>query len=62
MNPTPEQVAAAEDAIRTFDFDDYGLDDVFYAIHSAPWAQEWIPALARRVAAAVTTPGPGASG
>ncbi|MBE4783938.1 MULTISPECIES: hypothetical protein [Streptomyces] len=54
LPPTPpaarDQIAAA---IRSFPFDDYGMDDVSYALEDTPETQEWVPALADAVLAAV---------
>lgn len=47
------QQQAAEQAIRKFDFSDFGMDGVEIALHEDPEAQEWVPALARAVLAAV---------
>lgn len=47
------QQFAAETAIRTFQFDDFGLGDVAAGLSDDPDAQEWVPVLAARVRAAV---------
>jgi hypothetical protein len=47
------QQEAAEQAIREFSFDNYGMNDVDIALHDDPEAQEWVPALARAVLEAV---------
>jgi hypothetical protein len=39
------------DAIRTFPFDNFGMDDVSFALEDDPEAQEWVPALADAVLA-----------
>jgi hypothetical protein len=44
-----DRVSAAEDAIRNFDFDDYGMDDVDPTSEYA----EWVPDLATKIEAAV---------
>lgn len=41
-----------ESVIRNFPFDDYGLDDLSCLLEDDPDAQEWVPALARKVLAA----------
>lgn len=54
---TPVEQAAA-DAIRGFEWSDYGLDGVGIAIRNDPDYQQWIPDLAREVVAqAVGAPG-----
>lgn len=45
-SPLREQVEAA---IRDFPFDNYGMDDVSYALEGDPDGQDWVPALARAV-------------
>lgn len=40
---------AVVDAIRKFDFGDYGMDDVSYALETDPDAQEWVGDLANAV-------------
>lgn len=52
-NPTEPEVRAAEEAIWAFDFDDYGMGDVAAAMRDRSEYQEWVPALARSVSAAV---------
>lgn len=55
--PTPLQAAIAK-TIESFEFDDYGLDDISIGIQEAPDEQDWIPDLAREIAetvASVTT-------
>lgn len=42
-----------EAVIRDFPFDNYGLNDVDIALHDHPDDQEWVPALASRVLAAL---------
>lgn len=56
-NPTPQQLAAAEQTIADFLFWDYGMDDVTDAIRNDRAAQEWIADLAAKVAAAVVGAG-----
>jgi hypothetical protein len=52
-----ERLAAQiERVIEGFDFGDYGMDEVSYRIETDRGAQEWIAALAREIAAAVTAP------
>jgi hypothetical protein len=46
LSPAREVIAAA---IRDFPFDDYGLDNLSYALANAPGTQEWVPALAAAV-------------
>lgn len=43
-----DQAAAAvvADAIRSFPFDNFGMDDVSFALEDDPDAQEWVAALA----------------
>lgn len=36
-------------AIKSFDFDDYGMDDVSFALEDDPDAQEWVGDLANAV-------------
>lgn len=50
--PTPLQVAIAK-TIESFEFDDYGLDDISIGIQEAPDEQDWIPALAQEIAETV---------
>lgn len=45
-SPARDQIAAV---IRDFPFDDYGLDDISYALEDNPETQEWVPALAAAV-------------
>ncbi|MFE7727382.1 hypothetical protein ACFU5D_16505 [Streptomyces anthocyanicus] len=42
-----------EAVIKDFPFHNYGLDDVDIALHDYPADQEWVPALARKVLAAL---------
>lgn len=49
-SPAREQIAAV---IREFPFDDYGLDNISYALADNPDTQEWVPALADAVLAAI---------
>jgi hypothetical protein len=44
---------AAEDAIRAFAWDDYGLDGIDIGLHDDPDAQEWVTPLAQAVLRAV---------
>lgn len=37
------------EAIREFDFSDYGMDDVAYGLREHPDDQEWVPALAAAI-------------
>lgn len=53
-DPTPQQLAAAVQAIADFPFWDYGMDDVTVAIRDDGGAPEWVADLAAKVAAAVT--------
>lgn len=47
---SPEQATELRDhlaeVIRSFPFDNYGLNDVDIALHDYPDYQEWVPALA----------------
>jgi hypothetical protein len=38
-----------EAAIKDFPFDNFGMDDVSFALEDDPEAQEWVPALARKI-------------
>lgn len=58
MTIDPRQTAA-EEAIAAFDFGDYGLDTVDILIREHREYQDWIPALARAVIAAVDNAGDG---
>jgi len=50
--PAPaDRAAGVADAIRTFPFDNFGMDDVSFALEDDPEAQEWVPALADAVLA-----------
>ncbi|MFH8531505.1 hypothetical protein ACH4GE_24180 [Streptomyces tendae] len=49
-SPLQQRVEAV---IRDFPFDNYGLNDVDIALHDYPDDQEWVPALARKVLAAL---------
>jgi hypothetical protein len=40
-----DRTAGVADAIRTFRFDNFGMDDVSFALEDEPEAQEWVPAL-----------------
>jgi len=51
--PATDQTAAAVEAIRTFPFDDFGMDDVSFALKDSPETQEWVGALADAVLAGV---------
>ncbi|GAA4824431.1 hypothetical protein [Streptomyces ziwulingensis] len=42
-----------ESVIRDFPFDNYGLNDVDIALNDHPDDQEWVPALAGKVLAAI---------
>lgn len=42
-----------EAVIRDFPFDNFGMDDVSFALEDDPEAQEWVPALARKILAAL---------
>ncbi|MCL6734405.1 hypothetical protein [Streptomyces neyagawaensis] len=53
-SPARDQVAAV---ILGFPFDDYGMDDVSYALEETPETQEWVPALADAVLASVRPAG-----
>jgi len=48
---TTDRAAGVADAIRTFPFDNFGMDDVSFALEDDPEAQEWVPALADAVLA-----------
>lgn len=49
-SPLRDQIATV---IRDFPFDNYGMDDVSYALEDDPNAQEWVPALADKVRASI---------
>lgn len=49
----PVNREAIERAIRSFDFGDYGLNDVDIALHDDPEAQEWVPELASTIIRAI---------
>jgi hypothetical protein len=49
--PATDQAADVAEAIRAFPFDDFGMDDVSYALEAAPDSQEWVPKLADAVLA-----------
>ncbi len=49
--PAADRAAEVADAIRTFPFDNFGMDDVSFALEDDPEAQEWVPALADAVLA-----------
>lgn len=55
--PAPASRAAAPvtDVIRTFPFDNFGMDDVSFALEDDPEAQEWVPALADALLATLPT-------
>lgn len=53
---------AFEKVIREFSWDNYGLDDVDYLLQTDPDAQEWVPALAQKLQAAVSQPLPTRTG
>jgi hypothetical protein len=57
-SPLRERIEAA---IRDFPFDNYGLNDVDIALHDFPDDQEWVPALASAVLAAIEQGGGGES-
>ncbi|MEH0627785.1 hypothetical protein [Streptomyces stelliscabiei] len=42
-----------EAVIREFPFDNFGMDNVSFALEDDPEAQEWVPALARKILAAL---------
>jgi hypothetical protein len=48
--PEPaDDAAGVAEAIRSFPFDNFGMDDVSFALEDDPEAQEWVPALADAV-------------
>ncbi len=49
----PLPYIAAENAIRSFAWDDYGMNEVDCALHDDPDSQEWVPALAIEVTRAI---------
>lgn len=49
--PAADRAVGVADAIRTFPFDNFGMDDVSFALEDDPEAQEWVPALADAVLA-----------
>jgi hypothetical protein len=50
--PEPaDDAAGVAEAIRSFPFDNFGMDDVSFALEDDPEAQEWVPALADAVLA-----------
>jgi hypothetical protein len=49
--PATDRAAGVAEAIRTFPFDNFGMDDVSFALEDDPEAQEWVPALADAVLA-----------
>lgn len=53
---------AFEKVIREFSWDNYGMDDVDYLLQTDPDAQEWVPALAQKLQAAVSQPLPTRTG
>lgn len=44
-----ETEQAVEEAIRSFPFDAFGMDDVADALESDPDAQEWVDALVKAI-------------
>jgi hypothetical protein len=49
-SPAPvDRAALVAGAIRSFPFDNFGMDDVSFALEDDPDAQEWVPALADAV-------------
>lgn len=44
---------AVERAIRSFNFGNYGLNDVDIALHDHPEHQEWVPDLASAIIRAI---------
>jgi hypothetical protein len=44
------------EAVRAFPFDDFGMDDVSYALEAAPDSQEWVPKLADVVLSVLPAP------
>lgn len=53
-NNTPQNNGdPIENAIRKFHWDNYGMDDVDYALNADPDAQEWVPALATKIRTAI---------
>jgi hypothetical protein len=44
-----ELPARVADAIRSFPFDNYGLDDLSYLLEAEPDTQEWVTALAAAI-------------
>lgn len=51
QQPVTRQIIA--DTIRAFDFSDYGMDDISYRLDAEPETQEWVPALADAILAAI---------
>lgn len=49
----PVNREAIESAIRSFNFGDYGLNDVDIALHDDPESQEWVPGLASAILRAI---------
>jgi ribosomal protein L37AE/L43A len=55
--PEPaDDAAGVAEAIRSFPFDNFGMDDVSFALEDDPEAQEWVPALADAVLAVLPAP------
>jgi hypothetical protein len=55
--PAPaDDAAGVAEAIRSFPFDNFGMDDVSFALEDDPEAQEWVPALAAAVLAVLPAP------
>jgi hypothetical protein len=51
MTVATDRAAGVADAIRAFPFDNFGMDDVTFALEDDPEAQEWVPALADAILA-----------
>ncbi|MFI6854470.1 hypothetical protein [Streptomyces sp. NPDC050416] len=49
-SPLRDHVVAV---IREFPYDDFGMDEVSYALEADPDSQEWVPALADKILTAV---------
>jgi len=55
--PAPaDDAAGVAEAIRSFPFDNFGMDDISFALEDDPEAQEWVPALADAVLAVLPAP------
>jgi hypothetical protein len=50
------RAAGVADVIRSFPFDNFGMDDVSFALEDDPEAQDWVPALAAAVLAVLPAP------